>query len=248
VKGREKPASLLRILRVRVREEAARNGWQRAGRNLWADGCEFLRESLPGRKRLRYGDIEYDWDYRVDTTAATVKWKTRLAGALSGVGYQPCDPGLFHRTIGKLPVAYGDFVLIDLGSGKGRALLLAADYPFKRIVGIELMPELDEIARANVSRYQSLSQRCFAIETVCGDARDWQFPWEPIVVFLFNPLPEAALEVVVENLAGSLRAKPRPAWIVYHNPVLEHLLHRPAFQRVEGDPQYAIYRNQSEPS
>jgi len=208
------------------------------------DTSEFLRESLPERRRLRYGDVEYDWDYRVDTTSATVNWKVRLAGALSGAGYQPCDPDLFHQTVGKLPVSYGNFVFIDIGSGKGRALLMAADYPFRRILGVEHLSALNEIARANIKRYQSPAQECFAINIICEDARRFQFPLEPTVLFLLNPLPEPALNVVVGNFVQSLEAKPRPAWIIYHNPVLEHLLQKlPQFRRVEGDYQYAIYRS-----
>jgi len=242
--GRQ-PARLFEILVLRLREDAARNGWLRAGRHLWMDISEFLRESLPERRRLRYGDIEYDWDHRVDTTSATVNWKARLTGAFSGIEYQPCDPNLFRQTVGKLPVNFSDFVFVDIGSGKGRALLMAADYPFRQILGVELLPSLNEIARANLSQYKSPTQRCFAIDPICGDARELQFPLEPIVLFLFNPLPEPALNAVVRNFVKSLETKPRPAWIVYHNPVLEHLLQKYSrFRRVEGDQQYAIYRSQ----
>jgi hypothetical protein len=47
---------------------------------LW---WEFLLDSLPSRRRRRYGDVDYDWDHRVDTTSATVNWRDRLLGLLN---------------------------------------------------------------------------------------------------------------------------------------------------------------------
>jgi hypothetical protein len=41
----------------------------------------FLLESIPERRLRRYGDAEYDWNHRVDTTSATVGWCDRLLGA-----------------------------------------------------------------------------------------------------------------------------------------------------------------------
>ena len=70
---------------------------------------------------------------------------------------------------------------IDLGSGKGRVLLMASNYPFHRIVGVELLPELHRIAMKNVKAYKSSLPRCFALECVVGDALDFVFPVEPTV-------------------------------------------------------------------
>ena len=72
---------------------------------------------------------------------------------------------------------------------------MASEYPFRRIVGVELLPELHQIAQENLARYKSESQKCFALEAVCGDAIDFAFPVEPLVIFLFNPLPERAVRL-----------------------------------------------------
>ena len=61
---------------------------------LW----EFVRESTPSRRRQRYGDVDYDWDFRVDTTAATVGWRDRLLGHFHSP-YQPTEPTLFHEML-----------------------------------------------------------------------------------------------------------------------------------------------------
>jgi hypothetical protein len=95
----------------------------------------------------------------------------------------------------------------------------------------------------NIRRYNSPTQRCFDLESLCGDARDFHFPPAPLVIFLFNPLPEGGLRVVMANLRVSLREHARPLYVVYHNPLLEHVLAEDgALRRMRGDMRYAIYR------
>jgi hypothetical protein len=209
---------------------------------LW----EFVRESTPSRRRQRYGDVEYDWDYRVDTTGATVSWRDRLLGHFHSP-YQPTEPALFREMIESLTQAnskidFREFTFIDIGSGKGRALLMAADYPFRRIVGIELLPELHRVANENVGKYKSDAQECFAIDCILGDASEFAFPPEPTVLYLFNPLPESGLVKMSGNLERSLREHPRQVFVLYHNPLLEHVLTRSAaFRRIGGTHQYSIF-------
>src|ERR1700745_2600263 len=69
--------------------------------SLWA----FLRESTPEQRRRRYGDVEYDWDHRVDTTGATVGWRDRLLGVFHSA-YQPTEPAAFHEMLQALPIDY----------------------------------------------------------------------------------------------------------------------------------------------
>ena len=61
-------------------------------------------------------------------------------------------------------------VFVDLGSGKGRTLLLASEYPFRRIVGVELSPKLHRIAKTNVEKFRSEEQRCRTFALHCMDA------------------------------------------------------------------------------
>jgi SAM-dependent methyltransferase len=204
---------------------------------------EFVRDSTPGRRRQRYGDVQYDWDYRVDTTSATVSWRDRLQGMFHSP-YQPTEPSLFHEMLSALKIDFRGFTFIDLGSGKGRVLLMAADYPFRRIVGIELLPDLHRVAQENLSRYKSDSQRCFTLESICSDARNFAFPHEPTVLYLFNPLPEEGLVQVIANLDRSLREQPRPLYVLYHNPLLDHVLAKcGGLRRLSGTHQYCVYGN-----
>jgi hypothetical protein len=222
------------------------NWWHRerqyaSARKLFALGWEFLRESLPDRRRQRYGDVEYDWEYRVDTTSATVGWGTRLRGLLHSP-YQPVDPELFRRIMNSLEIDFSKFTFVDIGSGKGRALLLASEHPFDRVMGIELLPELDQIARENIRKF-SASRRCSDIEAVLADATEFNFPHRPLVVFLFHPLPEGDFCRLMTNLVGSSHKFPRPIYLIYAHHVFENLVAAwGIFEKVDGNEQYSLFR------
>ncbi len=238
--------SLVATLHRWWKENSARDGLFATSKQFISVLWEFVRESTPARRRQRYGDVEYDWDFRVDTTGATVGWRDRLLGHFHSP-YQPTEPALFREMLEGLiqanpKIDFREFTFIDIGSGKGRALLMAADYPFRRVLGIELLPELHRVAQENIKKYKSDSQQCFAIECLLADAGEIAFPSEPIVLYLFNPLPESGLARMISNMEHSLREHPRPVFVLYHNPLLERVLARsPAFNRIAGTHQYSIF-------
>jgi SAM-dependent methyltransferase len=201
------PQSIRKALRVWWREHAKQSGVVATTslllRNLW----NFSRDSTPERRRQRYGDMEYDWENRVNTTSGTVGWRSRLLGLFHSP-YQPTDPALFHEMMAGLPIDFSQFTFIDIGSGKGRTLLLASEYPFRKIVGVEILAELDRAAQENIQAYKSPTKRCSQIQAICADARDFELPDEPLVLYLFNPLPEAPLLQLMERLGKSLAAAP----------------------------------------
>ncbi len=220
-----------------------------ATRQMLAVLWEFVRDSTPERRRQRYGDADYDWEHRVNTTSAAVSWRDRLLGLFHSP-YQPTDAALFHEMLDALrrqsQLDFHDYVFVDLGSGKGRALLMASDYPFRRIVGVELLPGLHQATQENLSKYRSESQKCFALESVCADATEFAFPAEPTLLYLFNPFPEPGLRRVIAHLERSLREHPRTVYVLYHNPLLEHVLgESTALKKVGGTHQYAIYQSKS---
>jgi len=210
-------------------------------RKLW----EFARDSTPERRRQRYGDMEYDWEQRVDTTGGSVRWRDRLLGLFLSP-YQPTEPALFQAMMACLEIEFNQFTFVDLGSGKGRTLLMASEYGFRKIVGVEVLPALDQVAQENLARYRSESQKCFTVAAVCGDATEFSFPAEPTVVYLFNPLPESGLKRVMARLDASLSAHPRPVYVLYHNPWFEHLIAgNGKLRKMAGTPQYSIYTSRT---
>jgi SAM-dependent methyltransferase len=203
---------------------------------------------MPERRRRRYGDVEYDWENRVNTTSGTVGWHARLLGLFHSP-YQPTDPALFREMMACLPIEFDEFTFVDLGSGKGRTLLMASEYPFRRIVGVELIAELHRAAEENIRAYHSATQQCTNIESMLVGAADFPFPAEPTVLYLFNPLPESGLRRVIANLERSLSAHPRIVYVLYHNPLLERVLGGSAvLTRICGTQSYSIYLSQKNPA
>jgi hypothetical protein len=237
--------SVFHAARQRWLETARHAGHAEAARQFLRALWEFARDSTPQRRRLRYGDADYDWDKRVNTTSGAVGWRERLLGVFHSE-YQPTDPYFFREMMDALErdagIDLGDFTFIDIGSGKGRVLLMASDYGFRRILGVELMPALHEIALENLAKYQSEKQCCFALESICCDATEFAFPAEPVVVYIFHSLPEAPLRRMISRLGMSLGENPRAAFVMYHNPVLEHVLVECSWlTKIGGTSQCAIY-------
>jgi SAM-dependent methyltransferase len=189
--------------------------------------------------------MEYDWEHRVNTTSGTVGWRERLLGVFHSA-YQPTDPLAFRQMIAALPISFSDFTFVDLGSGKGRTLLLASEFPFRQVIGVEILPELHHAAEENIRAYRVSHQPGAKIESILMDARDFEFLPVPLVIFLFNPLPEAGLQRVVRNLDQSLEQSPRDVWVVYHNPVLENVISASKhLERTKRMEYCAVYRSRN---
>lgn len=240
--------SLYTALAVWWRQQRERAGILKSLRALSAIAYEFFRDSLPHRRRQRYGDIDYDWEKHVNTTSATVTWRTRLLGLLNSP-YQPIPAEQFREIMSALSkhfppdTNFNQLTFIDIGAGKGRALLLASEFGFQRMIGVELLPELIEVARENVAEFERRGMRT-RIELLCEDAVNFIFPAEPAVIFLFNPLPQAALRRLIQNLEQSLRQHPRPLYVAYANPIFEPVIGASRLLiRLGGDHQSLLFRS-----
>jgi SAM-dependent methyltransferase len=209
----------------------------------------LARDLTPERRRLRFGDLEFDWEHHVDTTWANVPLRTRLREIVSNGQYQPSDPYLFSEIMQAIAESaphpiLSELTFIDFGSGKGRVLLMAAEFPFHKIVGVELLPELHEIAARNVQKYRS-GAHAGRIELWNGDARAFPIPPSPLFVYLNNPFSEPVLESVLASLSASLRQHPRKLLLVYANPVLEDLVLAMGFLRkTSGTHQYSVFESE----
>jgi hypothetical protein len=227
---------------------------------------ECFKDSMPERRRSRFGDIDYDCDHAVDTTWARLPLSVRLREVFSERLYQPTVEEEFAaimqhlvgeevgKEVGKEVIEDAGnnpaldlqtHTFIDLGSGKGRALLLAAMYPFAGIVGVEVQPSLDAIARSNIERFANPAQHCHRIESLCADAREYAFPSGNLVLYLFNPFPDYVLREVLANLVASARSIPRSIVVLYNAPFEQQEFARvPELQCFYQCPQYQFYRLQ----
>lgn len=136
------------------------------------------------------------WKGRLDVPSETKK---------NAIGYQAVDPTFFAKAIACLPREAFDARFVDLGCGKGRALILAQEAGFTKITGVELSSKLAAAAEANVSAY---------VEVICGDASKYEFTDRSTVIFLYNPFSAEVLARVLLNLKGTANV-----WVIYINPV-----------------------------
>ena len=136
--------------------------------------------------------------------------------------YQPVGWLRLRQILPRSAVSADD-VFLDIGSGMGRAVVLAATYPFRRVIGVELSARLVDIAQHNIDRCKA-RLRCEDIEIVNADAVDYKIPDDVTVVFMNNPVRGENFAAVVKNVLDSYDRRPRTLRIVYANPIEESAL------------------------
>jgi hypothetical protein len=114
--------------------------------------------------------------------------------------YRPLTEALFRSAIAAIRIDVAQFTFVDIGSGKGKVLFMAADLPFKRIVGIEYAAGLHEVAVRNVAGYRSQFQKCKAIVLAHADAMEYKLPDGPLVLFIFNALDQPTMRGLLNKL------------------------------------------------
>jgi hypothetical protein len=200
--------------------------FQKAGQRL---GFVKVPEATERATKGGVGKIvhPFDEEYGTDTSGLI------FGDDLWSTAYYGVTPSLLTQMIGSLNLDWERFVFIDLGSGKGRALLLASQFPFKKIVGVEFVPELSSTATANISRFNPPWKVCKEIESINEDAGKFEYPSDPLVVYIYNPFLAPVMKKCLKHLSSSLEKQPREVYLIYGNPVFERLVKRyaPRFKR-----------------
>lgn len=140
---------------------------------------------------------------------------------IDGHDYLPIEPERFKSVMERFDIPFEDFTFIDFGSGKGRALLMASEYPFKRIRGLEFSPELHRIAEDNIRRHSSPTLKCADIQSLNVDFTNVTLPLEASLLFFFDPCRGPVLAEVAAGIRRSLLACPRPLYVAYVAPRAE---------------------------
>jgi hypothetical protein len=191
--------------------------------------------------RCRY----YDWQHGVNTCGDAKLADLTLVGSNAdhGVFYHPAHPKFLREVLNSLKIDFSTYTFIDLGSGKGRALLVASEYPFAEIIGVEFAAELHEIAARNIQSYRSKTQRCKNVRSVNLDAAEFEMPATPLVLYLFNPFRPAVLVPVLQRLQRSLDSQPRDVTMIYAAPFHAALIEQEtALKCVEQSTYHNTYR------
>jgi hypothetical protein len=176
---------------------------------------DVLRNAV-GEARCRF----FDWQHGVRTCGNANLTDLTLVGksADHGVFYYPAHPKFLLEVFSALNIDYPSYTFVDLGSGKGRALLVASEFPFTEILGVEFATQLHEIASQNIGSYRSKSQKCKNVRSLNLDAAEFEVPVTPLVLYLFNPFRPAVLIPVLQRLQCSLDSHPREVTLIYAAP------------------------------
>lgn len=191
--------------------------------------------------RCRY----FDWQHGVSTCGDANLANLTLVGksADHGVFYHPAHPKLLFELFNSLKIDFPSYTFVDLGSGKGRPLLVASEYPFAEIIGVEFAAELHEIASQNIKNYSSKTQKCKNVRSVNLDAAEFEMPLTPLVLYLFNPFRPAVLIPVLQRLQRSLDSHPRDVILIYAAPFHAGLIEKEtALRCVEQATYHNTYR------
>ena len=111
-------------------------------------------------------------------------------------------------------------VFVDLGSGKGRVLLIAGSLPYGRVIGVDLDEELDRCAKENI-RKAAGRLRAKEVTSVTANVLEWPVPDDLSVVFMFNPFMGQTFCGAMQRILDSYDRKPRDLRIIYGFPA-EH--------------------------
>jgi len=148
-------------------------------------------------------------------------------------GYYATAPSLFHgamalwqKSLYSLTMA--DYTFVDLGCGKGRALLMASDFPFHAILGVELNAKLAAVARRHVTGWTRSRRACRTASVVEGDVLELPIPDGPVVMFLFNSFEMEMVRGLLERLVEAARTRSAPIDLVYIHPEHDNLVRQTA--------------------
>jgi SAM-dependent methyltransferase len=140
-----------------------------------------------------------------------------------GSAYWGSQPSFVRAAIAALP-SPESFTFVDLGCGKGRALIVASEFAFRALLGVELSPALVKTARKNAQIIEKRFPGRTPIVVEERNAKTFQFPPGNIVLYIYNPFGEDVLSKVIDSLERAIAAERRDVFVIYMYPDLVALL------------------------
>ena len=165
-----------------------------------------------------YLDSSFDRKYGTDTSGKICieKLSIESENVKEAIYYHPMSVEVCKYIMDHLTIDFGEFEFIDFGSGKGRVLLLASDYGFKKIIGVEFAIELHRLATKNVDIWERHTLKSSNIETIFMDAVEFPIPNVPLVIFFYSPFVGKVLEKVLNNVLESFAINPREIVLIFY--------------------------------
>jgi len=191
-------------------------------------------ERIPLVRRILYGGSSkqhpFDRIYQIDTSGYVPVSKMKIDSSLAKKisPYVASQPSIIRRALSALPNVK-DYTFVDLGCGKGRATIVAAEFQFSEVIGVEIDPNLAQIAHSNASLYSMWLKSTKAsdnfypssrmIKIVEADATKFRPQGNNVVFFCYHAFGDELMSEFVENLNEDLGKTIEHCFFVYYNPV-----------------------------
>lgn len=162
----------------------------------------------------------FDWRHGVNTYQECYLYTQGVSDDQARQGnnvYRPFWRKEFLSALGSLGIDFSDYQFIDVGSGKGKLLLLASHLPFSEIIGIEYAPGLHAIALKNIHQLKTKSGTRTNIVSINADALTWNLPNRPAIYFLYNPFDLAITRAFFARLDEHVERTRTPTLMIYGN-------------------------------
>jgi SAM-dependent methyltransferase len=175
----------------------------------------------------------FDHEFGVDTlgivAADQITQDQRLAAQI--VCYAGSQPSIVRAGLAALgPME--EYTLLDFGCGKGRAAIVASEFPFRQVIGVELSPVLAATARSNAAIIAERFPERPSITVMNANVLEFVLPAGKLAIFAYHPFGAEILAGVVRRLEAALGAETPHIFFVYDNPVHADVLDAsPAFKR-----------------
>jgi SAM-dependent methyltransferase len=158
-----------------------------------------------------------------------------------GVNHVASDPTEFRQAMERIDLDLSAATFVDFGSGRGRALIMAAMLPFKKVIGIEFAKELHQDGIENIKNSTYDLGPPDRIHQILGDATQFEFPTDPLVLYLFNPFDAPIVAAVARHAMDSWRRNPRPMRVIYLNPIFSAEWQKAGWELLESGVGNAIF-------
>ncbi|RYZ07100.1 MAG: class I SAM-dependent methyltransferase [Myxococcales bacterium] len=200
----ENPIAKLKSFRY----SASSAGWRRTLMDVASHALAY-RPDRDHSFDQRFGT---DTEGKVEPAALGIEDEGRREQAIL---YLPSPAPVTRWMLEHVGVSHRDFTFVDLGCGKGRVVLMAAQYPFQRVVGVDISPTLTAVARSNVARFPARARRCDSVEICNADVTTFDLPSTNLLLHLYHPFDGEVTSAVLARLESSLRQTPRRVVVAY---------------------------------
>lgn len=171
---------------------------------------------------VRYivSDLLFDMKYKIDTinTEQLENLNIDSPNKSHGGYYEGTNAYIFKNAFSLFKIDAPNSCFIDFGSGKGKAMFMAAEMGFRKVIGVEFSSELVEICRANLEIFKAKSKSKTEFEIIHMDASQYEIPAEADLLFFSNPFNETLTLKVIENILRSYDHAPRELWVIHLYP------------------------------